>query len=76
MLVFQICYHPLVIAGAANPAPMFRMIEVFGGTILLDEADFAKSQIGADIAKILNCGYQLRLPPEVRQIVKTQLAVR
>jgi hypothetical protein len=37
------------------------MIEVFGGTILFDEADFARSQIGADIAKILNCGYQQSL---------------
>ncbi|HYI92248.1 MAG TPA: hypothetical protein VEX68_01765 [Bryobacteraceae bacterium] len=56
------CYHPLVIAGAATSAPMFRMIEVFGGTLLMDEADFAKSQIGGDIVKILNCGYQQGLP--------------
>jgi hypothetical protein len=56
------CCHPLVIAGAATSAPMFRMIEVFGGTLLMDEADFAKSQIGGDIVKILNCGYQQGLP--------------
>jgi hypothetical protein len=41
---------------------MFRMIEAFGGTVLMDEADFAKSHIGGDMAKILNCGYQQDLP--------------
>jgi hypothetical protein len=57
-----ICYRPLVIAGSATPAPMYRLIEAVGGTMLLDEADFQDSQIGADIAKVLNCGYQKGLP--------------
>jgi len=49
-------------AGSSTPAPMFRMIEAIGGTMLLDEADFAQSSIGSDIVKILNCGYQQNLP--------------
>lgn len=57
-----LCYRSLAIAGAATSAPMFRMIEAVGGTLLLDEADYQNSQIGSDIAKILNCGYQKGLP--------------
>jgi hypothetical protein len=57
-----LCYRPLVIAGSATPAPMYRQIEAVGGTILLDEADFQSSQIGSDIIKVLNCGYQKGLP--------------
>lgn len=38
-----------------------RLIESVGGTLLLDEADFSDSQIGADVAKVLNCGYQKNL---------------
>jgi hypothetical protein len=41
---------------------MFRIIESTGGTVMIDEADFRNSQIGADIIKVLNCGYQKNLP--------------
>jgi hypothetical protein len=34
------------------------MIETVGGTLVIDEADFAHSGVGSEIAKILNCGYQ------------------
>jgi len=57
-----LCYRPLVLAGAATPAAMFRMIEAVGGAMFMDEADFQNSNIGSDIAKILNCGYQKGLP--------------
>jgi hypothetical protein len=53
-----VCNRPLMIAGSTTPAPMFRMIEAVGGTLLLDEADYSISQVGADITKVLNCGYQ------------------
>ena len=57
-----LCYHPLVIAGSATAAAMFRQIEAVGGTVLIDEADYSDSQVGADIAKVLNCGYQQGFP--------------
>jgi hypothetical protein len=57
-----LCYRPLVMAGSSTPAPMFRLIEAIGGTMLIDEADFRFSQIGSDIIKVLNCGYQQGLP--------------
>jgi hypothetical protein len=47
-----------MIAGAATPAPMYHLIEAIGGTLVIDEADFRDSAVGADIIKVLNCGYQ------------------
>ena len=57
-----LCYRPLTLAGAATAASLFRLIEAIGGTMLIDEADFADTQIGADVVKVLNCGYQQDLP--------------
>ena len=57
-VIGAVCYRPLAIAGAMTPAALFRLIEATGGTMLLDEADFKDSQVGTDIAKLLNCGYQ------------------
>lgn len=53
-----LCYHPLIFAGAQTAAPLYRLIEDMGGTALIDEADFKDSQVGSDLMKILNCGYQ------------------
>jgi hypothetical protein len=61
-VIGALCYHPLVIAGSITPAPMFRMIEAAGGTVLIDEADFRDSDVGSEIVKVLNCGYQKGLP--------------
>jgi len=41
---------------------MFRLVDAVGGTLLMDEADFSRSEVGADIAKILNVGYQKNSP--------------
>jgi hypothetical protein len=64
-VVGSLCYRRLGIAGAATPASIYHMIETVGGTLFIDEADFAHSGIGTEIAKILNCGYQ-RGSPVVR----------
>jgi hypothetical protein len=61
-VIGALCYRPLVIAGSSTPAPMFRMIEAIGGTMLIDEADYQQSGIGSEIIKVLNCGYQRNLP--------------
>lgn len=37
---------------------MFRTIETVGGTTLMDEADPDETEVGTDLMKILNCGYQ------------------
>ena len=60
--VGSICYRPIFTAGATTTAPLFRMIEKYQGTLVLDEADFQNSDMHSQVVKILNCGYQKGLP--------------
>jgi hypothetical protein len=59
--IAALCYRSLAIAGSATAAALFRMLEATSGTVMIDEADFGDSQIGSDIIKVLNCGYQKNL---------------
>lgn len=54
----RICYKPILVTGAATAAPIFRLLEYWRGTLVIDEADFAKSDTHQDIMKILNCGFE------------------
>lgn len=56
--VGSISYTPIFTAGATTASPIFRIIDEVKGTLILDEADFAKSDMTSDIVKILNTGYQ------------------
>ena len=47
--------NPIFASGATTTAPIFRLIDGFGGTFVLDEADFS-SDMKADLTKILNQG--------------------
>jgi len=53
-----LCYKPMFISGAVTPAPIYRMIERWGGTMIIDEADLYKSNETNEIITILNCGNQ------------------
>lgn len=57
-----LCYKPCFIAGAVTPAPIYRMISQWSGTLIIDEADFRESDAQSEIIKILNCGYQKGKP--------------
>jgi hypothetical protein len=52
----SICYKPIFASGASTVSPIFHMLDVFGGTLLIDEADFRFSDERAQITKILNNG--------------------
>jgi len=54
----SICYKPMIVAGSLTPAPIYRLIEKWRGTLVIDEADFRESDESAEIVKILNCGFQ------------------
>lgn len=54
----SICYRPIFTGGATTTAPIFRILDEIGGTLVLDEADLRVSDMTADIVKILNMGYQ------------------
>ena len=51
-------YKPLFTSGATTPAPIFRMIDKWRGTLIIDEADFKQSDESQDIIKIINQGYE------------------
>jgi len=57
-----LCYKPIFVAGAITPAPIYRMIKRWGGTIVLDEADFKESNEKNEVITILNCGFSKGTP--------------
>lgn len=64
----SISYKPIFASAASTPSPIFHTLDSFGGTLILDEADFRLSDEKADIVKILNNG-NTRGMPVLRTIV-------
>lgn len=62
LAIGSICYKPIFASGASSISPIFRMLDAFGGTLLLDEADLRYSDKTADLIKILNNGNVQGLP--------------
>lgn len=52
-----LCYRPMLVSGASTASPVFRLIDMFRGTLVMDEADFANSDADNEIIKIINVGY-------------------
>lgn len=61
-VIGSICYKPIFAGGSITPSPIFRLIEQFHGTLVIDEADFSNSDHYSEIVKILNCGYTKNMP--------------
>jgi len=53
-----IVFRAIRAAGATSPSPIFRIIDMYRGSLVLDEADFARSDAISEIVKILNSGYK------------------
>lgn len=63
MSIGSLCFRVIFANGAITPAPIFRMLERYQGTLVLDEADFGKqSGEWSEIVKILNSGYHTGSP--------------
>jgi len=62
LTIGSICYKPMFVSGASTVSPMFRIIDAFRGTLILDESDFRFSDEKAEIIKILNNGNALGFP--------------
>jgi len=58
----SISYKPMFTMGASTVAPLFRVIEQFRGTLVLDEADLKYSDTNSEMVKILNNGFQKGFP--------------
>jgi hypothetical protein len=56
LTVGSLCYKPMFASGASTVSPIFRILDIFRGTLVIDEADFRMSDERAEIVKILNNG--------------------
>lgn len=55
-VIGSICYRPFFASGASTVSPIFHTLDTFGGTLLLDEADFRFSDEKSELVKIFNNG--------------------
>jgi hypothetical protein len=55
-VVGSICFRPVFASGASSISPLFRILDSFRGTLLIDEGDFRMSDEKAELVKILNNG--------------------
>lgn len=58
----RICYHATMASGSITPAPIYRMIRMWHGTLILDESDFKNSDEKNEVVTILNCGFEKGRP--------------
>ena len=61
-VVGSISRRGIMAGGAITAAPIFRVLERYQGTLVIDEADFNDSDSWSEITKILNCGYMRGFP--------------
>lgn len=71
LTVGSICYKPIFASGASSVSPIFRILDAFQGTLVIDEGDFRQSDERAEIVKILNNG-NARGFPVLRSEVNTK----
>lgn len=60
--VGSLCYKPIFATGATSTSSIFRTLEAFRGTLVLDEADFRFSNEQSEMVKILNSGHAKGMP--------------
>jgi hypothetical protein len=56
LTVGSLCYKPIFASGASTISPLFRILDAFRGTLIIDEGDFRLSDERAEVVKILNNG--------------------
>jgi hypothetical protein len=56
LAVGSLCYKPIFASGTSTVSPIFRILDAFRGTLIVDEADFRLSDEKAEVVKILNNG--------------------
>ena len=58
----SLSYKPMFVSGASTVSPIFRILDSFRGTLVMDESDFRFSDEKAEIVKILNNGNAAGFP--------------
>jgi hypothetical protein len=61
-VIGSICNKPFFASAASTISPVFYTLDLFRGTLVLDEADFRYSDLQADITKIMNNGSMKGFP--------------
>jgi len=61
-VVGRLCYKSIMISGAVTPAPIYRLIEKWKGTLIIDEADMKDTGYYNEVITILNCGFEKGKP--------------
>lgn len=56
LTVGSLCRLPIFASAASTISPIFRLLEAFRGTLILDEGDFRYSDEKSEVVKILNNG--------------------
>jgi hypothetical protein len=56
LTIGSICYKPIFASAASTVSPLFRLLDSFRGTLVIDEGDFRYSDEKSEIVKILNNG--------------------
>ena len=56
LTVGSLCYKPIFASGASTVSPLFRMLDMIRGTLIMDEGDFRFTDERSEIIKILNNG--------------------
>jgi len=69
LTVGSLCYKPIFASGATSTSAIFRMLDSFHGTLIIDEGDFRYSDEKSDLIKIFNNGNQKGLP-----VIKTEMS--
>jgi hypothetical protein len=62
LAIGSISYKGFFASGASTVSPIFHVLDAFGATLILDEADFHYSDATAELTKILNNGNMNGLP--------------
>ncbi|PIR04609.1 MAG: hypothetical protein COV57_03425 [Candidatus Liptonbacteria bacterium CG11_big_fil_rev_8_21_14_0_20_35_14] len=56
LTIGSLCYKPIFANGASTISPLFRLLNDFRGTLIIDESDFRFSDEKTEFVKILNNG--------------------
>lgn len=62
LTVGSLCYRPMFASAASSMSAVFRTVDAFRGTLIVDEADFRFSDETSEIIKLLNHGNNARMP--------------
>jgi hypothetical protein len=70
LTVGPLCYKPIFASGASTVSPIFRILDAFRGTLVVDEGDFRSSDERSEIVKILNNGNARGFPVLRSEVIR------